>query len=37
MIENFEAYIDLLDPPTEEELFGETDEKENYYEDEFLD
>lgn len=32
MVENFDAYIDLFDPLTDEELFGETEETEGWYE-----
>jgi hypothetical protein len=30
MVENFDAYIDLLGPLTEEELFGESERKEYF-------
>jgi hypothetical protein len=30
LIDNFDAYIDMLDPLTEDELFGEDDTEEKY-------
>lgn len=32
MTENFDAYIDMLDPVTEEELFGEDEGEEEWNE-----
>ncbi len=37
MIENFDAYLDMLEPLSEEELFGEDKEEDSYYENEWLD
>lgn len=37
MIENFDAYLDMLEPLSEEELFEEDKEEESYYEAESMD